>query len=280
MRLLLISIIITCFTLASSTIKPLNSTIGRNTGDDDGQQDEQENIDPIESTVSNTTSIQFILLGDWGKGGSTGKYGSSFGIYLNGTEEQTSPIAVEALRKRYLDQIDDKDVSNYTQALTEPSQLQPAAGGGGKGGGGGGKTQTYYQVHIAKAMAAFAASTQPPPSFVLALGDNFYNNGVSSATDILWDYLWKDIYINNYPQLNIPWYPVFGNHDYGGGASGVRAQIERYQAHEDDDIWTFPSTNYTRRFDIPGEDGGSVVVVFVDTTTLAPSVNKCCNQNG
>jgi hypothetical protein len=129
-------------------------------------------------------------------------------------------------------------------------------------------------------MAAFAASTQPAPSFVVALGDNFYSNGVSSATDILWDYLWKDVYINNYPQLNIPWYPVFGNHDYGGGASAVQAQIERYQAHEDDDIWMFPSTNYTRRFAIPGNDGGSVVIVFIDTTTLAPSVNKCCNQNG
>ncbi len=217
--------------------------------------------------MKNEEKLVFLLLGDWGKGGSTGKYGSSIGLFSDATDEQGTQDP------------------NIAISSNNGPDLQPAAngGGGGNNGGGsknGGNSKTFYQVHIAKAMAAFAASTQPPPSFVLALGDNFYNNGVSSATDILWDYLWKDIYINNYPQLNIPWYPVFGNHDYGGGASGVRAQIERYQAHEDDDIWTFPSTNYTRRFDIPGEDGGSVVVVFVDTTTLAPSLNKCCNQNG
>jgi hypothetical protein len=214
-----------------------------------------------------STSIQFLLLGDWGKGGSTGKYGSSIGIYMNDTEEQ-SPFSLNAHNMN-------------------SSELQTAAGGGGNGGGGqkgggggGGNGKTFYQVHIAKAMAAFALTTQPSPSFVVTVGDNFYSNGVSSATDTLWDYLWKDIYINNYPQLNIPWYPVFGNHDYGGGSSAVRAQIERFEAHADDDIWVFPATNYTKRFEIPGSNGGDVVLVFVDTTTLAPNVNKCCNQNG
>jgi hypothetical protein len=246
--------------------------------------EEDDNITYVEDDIlldeSNTTSIQFILLGDWGKGGTTGKYGSSFGVYLNDSEEQASTIVLESLRSQSLETLSEKNSTS-----TQHSGLQPSAGGnnnngGQKNGGGNGNGKASYQVHIAKAMAAFAASTQPAPSFVVALGDNFYNNGVSSASDILWDYLWKDVYINNYPQLNIPWYPILGNHDYGGGASAVQAQIDRYQAHEDDDIWTFPSTNYTRRFTIPGKDGGSVVIVFVDTTTLAPSVNKCCNQNG
>ena len=39
-----------------------------------------------------------------------------------------------------------------------------------------------------------------------------------------------------------------------------------------------PSTNYSKTFQIPS--GGSVSIIFVDTTTLAPSVNKCCNENG
>ena len=74
----------------------------------------------------------------------------------------------------------------------------------------------------------------------------------------------------------LPWYPVFGNHDYGFGASGVQAQIDRYEAL-DDDLWVFPATNYSRVF---RAGKVSVQIVFIDTTTLAPSENKCCNANG
>lgn len=75
----------------------------------------------------------------------------------------------------------------------------------------------------------------------------------------------------------MPWYPVFGNHDYGFGASGVQAQIDRYEMHTDDDLWTFPATNYSRIF---RAGRVTVQIVFIDTTTLAPSENKCCNSNG
>eukprot|EP01034_Spumella_vulgaris_P030871 gene30871-38153_t len=128
---------------------------------------------------------------------------------------------------------------------------------------------------VAQAMGQFANKTSPKPSFVLALGDNFYANGVSSSTDVLWSYLWKNVYLTNYPALYIPWYPVFGNHDYGGSTD---AQIQRYLDHTDDDIWMFESSYYLKTFAIPG--GGSVAILFIDTTTLAPSENKCCNENG
>lgn len=141
------------------------------------------------------------------------------------------------------------------------------------------KKKVVRQMQVATAMGTYSSEANPQPSFLLALGDNFYDNGVYSSTDSLWQYLWKDVYLQ-YETLNIPWYPVFGNHDYGYGATGVQAQLTRTQEHTDDDIWIFPSTNYTKRFDIPGEAGGSVVVVFVDTTTLAPSINRCCNENG
>jgi tartrate-resistant acid phosphatase type 5 len=48
------------------------------------------------------------------------------------------------------------------------------------------------------------------PSFIIALGDNFYSNGVSSSTDSYWDYLWVNVYLDYYPSLRISWYPVFG----------------------------------------------------------------------
>ncbi len=169
-------------------------------------------------------SLNFLLLGDWGKGGSTGSYGS----------------------------------------LEVGSQKGTLA-----------NQKTYYQVPIARAMGKFANNSVNQPSFVLALGDNFYANGVSSSTDSMWSYLWKDVYLANYPGLNIPWYPIFGNHDYGGSTS---AQIQRYIDHTDDDIWMFQSQFYVKKFKIPG--GGSVAILCLDTTTLAPSINKCCNENG
>lgn len=200
----------------------------------------------FQSGTSSGNKLNFLLLGDWGKGGSTGTYGNSF------TGD------------------DDTIVKNLTQPTADNNQ----------GGGSNNKNQkVLYQMAIAKSMGTFSANADPPPSFVLALGDNFYSNGVSSATDPLWNYLWKDVYLP-YPALNIPWYPVFGNHDYGGGATAVKAQIDRYHAHADDDIWMFEASNYTKRFAIPGDQGGSVMFVFIDTTTLAPSINKCCNVNG
>jgi len=42
----------------------------------------------------------------------------------------------------------------------------------------------------------------------------------------------------------------------------------------------FPSTNYSKVFDIPGSRGSTVAIIFIDTTTLAPSMNGCCNSKG
>ncbi len=180
----------------------------------------------VNATKEISDSLSFYLLGDWGKGGTTGSYGSR---RLN----------------------------------TEEREL---AG-----------QQTLYQVAIAKAMAKMAENESVAPSFVLALGDNFYGNGVKSSTDTLWTNIWKDVYLTNYPQLYVPWYPVFGNHDYGGSTA---AQIQRAADHTDDDIWGFEAQYYMKQFDIPGTENGSVVILFVDTTTLAPSETKFTNANG
>lgn len=183
-------------------------------------------------------ALNFLLLGDWGKGGTTGSYGNL--AHHSGLDE----ASLDNEQKRMLKQ-----------------------------------NKVLYQMQVATSMGTYSAHADPAPSFVVALGDNFYDNGVYSSTDANWDYLWKDVYLG-FEGLNIPWYPVFGNHDYGYGATGVQAQIQRYHDHTDDDIWMFESTNYTKTFTIPGEGGGKVCVVFIDTTTLAPSVNRCCNKNG
>ena len=53
-----------------------------------------------------------------------------------------------------------------------------ASSGSGSGGSGGSSNKIYYtyQAAIAKEMASIAI--QLPVSFIAALGDNFYNNGV------------------------------------------------------------------------------------------------------
>ncbi|RYY83107.1 hypothetical protein EON63_11985 [archaeon] len=141
------------------------------------------------------------------------------------------------------------------------------------------KKSSSYQEDLANAMADHAELTYPHPSFVLALGDNFYNDGVSSPEDPLWNTLWKNIYLKNHTFLRLPWYPVLGNHDYGGGNGYALAQIQRTYEHTDDNSWQFFDTHYTIRYSIPNSHG-HVQLVFVDTTTLAPSKNKCCNEEG
>jgi hypothetical protein len=66
-------------------------------------------------------------------------------------------------------------------------------------------------MSVASAMAQTAALLNPAPSFVIALGDNFYDHGTPSSTDNIWLYNWKNVYISPYEALDIPWYPVFGN---------------------------------------------------------------------
>lgn len=149
-------------------------------------------------------------------------------------------------------------------ALEENRQLS------GKNGG----TDYTYQASVARSMMKYVRYLNLRA--VIALGDNFYSSGVSSTTDSLWTTMWKNVYLTESSPLNVPWYAVLGNHDYGS-QSNAEAQINRYKT-VDDDNWIMPSHNYTKTFNIVG--GGSVQMIFIDTTTLAPSVNKCCNEKG
>lgn len=180
----------------------------------------------------NANALTFFLLGDWGKGGSTGAYSSS----LNENDEEFSS------HKSNNDDDDDDDddyvhiprmISKDAALLAEmhnslrnnPSSEKLSASYNNsrrslrsnpstlsqqiKIEATNNNNKKYYQMEVAAAMGAAAATLKP--SFVVALGDNFYSNGVPSSTDSLWSSLWKDVYITPYADLNIPWYPVFGN---------------------------------------------------------------------
>ncbi|MEO6001593.1 MAG: tartrate-resistant acid phosphatase type 5 family protein [Opitutus sp.] len=76
-----------------------------------------------------------------------------------------------------------------------------------------------HQTEVAQQMAVTGAAIDS--QFVLALGDNFYDNGVQSVDDPQWKTSFESIYTA--PVLQRPWYVALGNHDY---RTNVQAQID------------------------------------------------------
>lgn len=100
--------------------------------------------------------------------------------------------------------------------------------------------------------------------FVVALGDNFYNDGVKNVTDIIWNTAFHDVYTSKY--LQIPWFAILGNHDYHGNTT---AQVARTDI--DNGIWTMPDKYYYYTYDVPG--GGTLCIVYIDTQIIDPSAH-------
>lgn len=94
-----------------------------------------------------------------------------------------------------------------------------------------------YQIDVAKAMNDYAANSDTPLDYIISVGDNFYDTGIADANDNMWHNVWRHIYFHYGPYLEVPWHPVFGNHDYGHGVRGLAAQIERTTATDDDEVF-------------------------------------------
>jgi hypothetical protein len=134
----------------------------------------------IPASTLNKGVLHFLLIGDWGKGGNTG-YISNNGVNNHDDDENN-------MKYNRLEQGEKQRGRQNRELATQNTATNQAA--------------------IAEAMGSYSDSFMP--SFVIALGDNFYTNGVSSSTDSYWDYLWVNVYLDYYPSLCIPWYPVFG----------------------------------------------------------------------
>merc|ERR1719450_1055870 len=48
--------------------------------------------------------------------------------------------------------------------------------------------------------------------FIINVGDSFYPGGVKSKNDSQWDLKWRNIFSKEL--LSVPWYSIYGNHDY------------------------------------------------------------------
>jgi tartrate-resistant acid phosphatase type 5 len=94
--------------------------------------------------------------------------------------------------------------------------------------------------------------------FVVSVGDNFYENGVTGVDDPHWRGSFEDIY--HAAPLHVPWYVSLGNHDYRGNE---QAQID-YAARSR--RWTMPDRWYSFRKQAP--DGATVEFFVIDTTPM------------
>lgn len=144
----------------------------------------------------------FALLGDWGKGGLSGDLTN-----MSSTAEDEQGGQKNGNRNKNKD----KNKNTYTYQNAVGKVVYAVA-------------NAYYGRFEQYTGAAEAASgsTEAPlkPSFVAALGDNFYAYGVASVDDSQWESSWQAVYITNpaFPptsaapnaMLNISWYAIFG----------------------------------------------------------------------
>lgn len=116
------------------------------------------------------------------------------------------------------------------------------------------------QRAVAKAMAAQAA--REPIAAVVTTGDNFYPNGVTSATDPRWVTSFEQVYAA--PALQVPWIASLGNHDHD-----TTAQAEIDYAAKSKGRWIMPARYYVHH--LPAQD---VRVLVLDACSLSPLWNR------
>jgi len=116
------------------------------------------------------------------------------------------------------------------------------------GDGGEGNTAQYDNGLAIAELCENKTDEQAGCDFVLYLGDNFYDEGVSSVTDNQFNTKFE----YPYEPLSIPFYVVLGNHDYGGClfgqcGTGWDFELSQYQIDYSDisDKWTMPAEYYT-----------------------------------
>ena len=109
------------------------------------------------------------------------------------------------------------------------------------------------QRQVARQMALACKSASA--SFVVAVGDNFYERGVTSLEDNHWQLSFEKVY--DAPSLQVPWYVILGNHDYSGKC---QPQLDYGKTHP---RWIMPDRYYSKVY--PVDPATSLECFYIDT---------------
>ncbi|HLX68279.1 MAG TPA: tartrate-resistant acid phosphatase type 5 family protein [Verrucomicrobiae bacterium] len=115
------------------------------------------------------------------------------------------------------------------------------------------------QVDVATQMGIAANAIKP--QFIISVGDNFYEDGVTSTSDPQWQNSFENVYHS--PSLQVPWYVALGNHDYRGNCD---AQIAYGQLSQ---RWNMPARYFTQSRQI--DAATTVDFFYLDTTPMVKS---------
>lgn len=83
--------------------------------------------------------------------------------------------------------------------------------------------------------------------FVVLLGDNIYDSGVTSTSDPQWQAKFE----TPYQEVDLDFWAALGNHDYGGGGVGNEFTKGQHQVDytQVSDKWRMPDNFYRQRFE-------------------------------
>ena len=139
----------------------------------------------------------------------------------------------------------------------------------GDWGGSSDRNYTQHAIYAANAMDIMANPTILDTDFIFSVGDNFYEDGITSVEDARWNSTFNYIFDQNYQHTEkLEFYSQTGNHDY---YANVSAEILYTQQQ---DRWKMPDFWYS----IPNLDVFSnftVAFITVDTDILK-SHYQCC----
>lgn len=100
--------------------------------------------------------------------------------------------------------------------------------------------------------------------FTVAVGDNFYPNGVQSTQDYQWISSFESIYTHHH--LHESWYVALGNHDYEGN---IQAQIDYTKVSR---RWEMPNQYFEKLIEI--EDNQYLQLLIIDTNPFVSKYHK------
>jgi len=109
------------------------------------------------------------------------------------------------------------------------------------------------QKQVARQMGV--ACKNAAASFVISVGDNFYERGVTSLEDDHWQKSFETVY--DAASLQVPWYVILGNHDYVGKC---QPQLDYGKTHP---RWIMPARYYTQVY--PVDPATRLECFYIDT---------------